>query len=139
MNTRRDRIYIVTKTNIKYFPCFSWHLSVLVAVKNYPAGLTIRPIKRIAPVFMSRIRNMKGRLIVNSIGGDGAEVSDTIAAVAAAASVPASSTDTNALWRTSLIKRLWLPSMPEKSAELEKAVGIPIWASNSLRLIESDL
>src|SRR5208337_2747311 len=46
--------------------------------------------------------------------------------VAAAASVPSSFTSTYALWTTSLIRRSCLPSIPEKSAELVNAVGIPI-------------
>ena len=55
-------------------------------------------------------------------------------AVAAAASVPASSTETNALCTTSLMNNWQIPVMPEKSAISEvhgpsdemKATGMPI-------------
>ena len=45
---------------------------------------------------LSRMRNMKGRSTVTRVGPD----TRTTTAVAAAASVPSSSTDTNALWTT---------------------------------------
>ena len=52
-------------------------------------------------------------------------------AVAAAASVPSSFTSANALCITSPINRLFVPSIPEKSASGENAIGIPIAASDS--------
>ncbi len=61
-------------------------------------GFRTRPTKRMLPVPMSRIRKMNGRSMVTCTGGStGADVTPTITAVAAAASVPASSTETNAL------------------------------------------
>lgn len=59
-------------------------------------GVVNRPRNRIAPVGLSRIRNTNGRSMVSSTTW-GAEVSLMMTAVAAAASVPCSSTATNAL------------------------------------------
>jgi len=67
---------------------------IIQTVFTYAPGLRTRPIKRTAPVSMSRIRKMKGRSMLTSTGGSGTAVNFIITAVAAAASVPASSTAT---------------------------------------------
>ena len=59
----------------------------------------------------------------------GTGLATMITAVAAAASVPASSTATKALWITSEMDSVRPPSMPEKSASSEKATGMPMAAS----------
>ena len=64
---------------------------------HYGAGFITRPRNRSVPVALSRMRKMKGRSTVTGMGSlVGPEVGTTTA-VAAAASVPRSSTDTNAL------------------------------------------
>jgi hypothetical protein len=91
-------------------------------------------MKRMVSVSMSRIKKMKGRSMVTSMGVAGTDVNPTITAVAAAASVPASSTETKDLWITSDIKRSRLPVIPEKSALSEKATGMPKAESVLFRL-----
>ena len=49
----------------------------------------MRPIKSIVPVSISRMRKMKGRSTVTSIGLPGTAVSLLVTAVAAAGSIPA--------------------------------------------------
>ena len=55
-------------------------------------GINTRPKNRIVPVFISLIKKMNGWSMVTSTGEAGMAVVPTITAVAAAASVPASST-----------------------------------------------
>ncbi len=89
-----------------------------------PYGSSTRPTNRTTPVSLSRIRKMNGLSTVTLTGSGGADSACIMTAVAAAASVPASSTDTNALCTTSRMKRHSAsparqdrPSMPEKSEE----------------------
>jgi len=65
---------------------------------RYAAGFTTCPRNRMAPLSMSRIRKTNGRSTFTSTGVPGAAVRSITTAVAAAASVPSSSTATNALW-----------------------------------------
>jgi len=60
-------------------------------------GFATRPRKRIVSVATSRITTRNGRLIVSVTNSLGIEVTPMTTAVAAAASVPASSTATSAL------------------------------------------
>src|SRR3990172_5505363 len=70
---------------------------------------------------------MNGRSTVKVMGSSGrAEVNSMMTAVAAAASVPCSSTETKALCSTLPMYRSWLPSRPEKSARSgSKASVVP--------------
>ena len=86
------------------------------------------------PVALSRMRNMKGRSTVTGMGSLPGPESIITTPVAAAASVPLSSTDTNALWMTAEMCSPRVPVMPEKSAPGPKASGIPIPARVSPRL-----
>ena len=72
----------------------------------FAAGSATRPMNRIMPLALSRMKNRNGWSALNSTGGArAADARAMTAAVAAAASVPFSSTFTNALWKTSLKKR----------------------------------
>ena len=85
-------------------------------------------------MFVSRIRKMKGRLTVTGIGSLPRPDIGTTTPVAAVASVPSSSTDTNALWTTADTLNPLVPVMPEKSARSPNASGIPIPARVLTRL-----
>ena len=67
---------------------------------------------------------MKGWSMVNRTRSFGSDVA-IATMVAAAASVPASFTETNALCMMPLILNSRVPVMPEKSTVPEKAAGIP--------------
>src|ERR1035441_4828262 len=101
-----------------------------IAGLHFVGSLT-RPIKRMPPERLSRIRKTNGWSARNSGGGvgSGARIAiPTIAtAVAAAASVPTSFTSIKALWITAERNNSRLPVIPEKSAALlSNALGIPI-------------
>src|SRR6185295_3289338 len=73
---------------------------------HFTDGSATRPMNRIIPLALSRMKNRNGWSALNSTGGARAAAARAItAAVAAAASVPFSSTLTNALWKTSLRNR----------------------------------
>ena len=83
---------------LHYIP-IPWDLKPFsdISCVAYVPGLSTRPTKSIDPVSISRIRNMKGRSMVTSTGSPGGIDAGIMTAVAAAASVPDSSTETNAL------------------------------------------
>ncbi len=60
-------------------------------------GSTTHPTNRMAPVCRSRMRKKSGQFTVTSTLGRGRAVTPATTAVAAAASVPESPTETNAL------------------------------------------
>ena len=69
-----------------------------LTVGHYSPGFSTRPTNRMASVARSRIRKIKGRSTIILIGsGLPYTTFSVITLVAAAASVPSSSTDTNAL------------------------------------------
>ena len=73
-----------------------WPVTGACAQENHALGFRTRPVNRTVPVSMSRIMNMNGRSTLSSMGDVRLPFFITTA-VAAAASVPASSTATNAL------------------------------------------
>src|SRR5262249_8101258 len=87
-------------------------------------GLVNRPMKRMAPLRLSRNTNANGWSAVKVAGG-GAELCSMMTAVAAAASVPASLTSTNALCTTAEMNSLSRLLMPLKSAPGLKARFMP--------------
>ena len=60
-------------------------------------GFSTRPTNRMASVVRSRIKKMKGRSTITFFGSGLPDNKRATTPVAAAASVPSSSTDTNAL------------------------------------------
>jgi hypothetical protein len=68
---------------------------------GYFAGLQTLPMNRTAPDFLARIRNRNGWSARKTFGAMGMEVARIMTPVAAAASVPFSSTCTKALCTTS--------------------------------------
>src|SRR5690554_4872993 len=94
-----------------------------------------RPTKSRLWLLLSRITKIKGLSALNLTGSMGIDLVRMVMAVAAAASVPLSSTETNALWMTSLMLRLSASVMPEKSAPLVNASTMPIACNVLFRVI----
>jgi hypothetical protein len=80
--------------NIIVLENYSLSLLLINGMDCYPPGSVTLPTNNIVPVELSRIRKKNGRSTVNSTRSEGREVASMIAVVAAAASVPASSTAT---------------------------------------------
>lgn len=100
-------------------------------------GFTTFPMNRTVPVVLSRIRKINGWFAVKETGGCIIAVIPIMIAVAAAASVPLSSTATKALWIASEIDKNRVPSIPEKSAASENAEFIPRDIKMLLKLVEA--
>ena len=73
---------------------------------------------------MSPIGKTKGRLTLNSTASGLISTSPMITAVEAAATVPASSTETNASFTIFELNRSRVPLVPEQSADMESSAAI---------------